>query len=259
MVVGLRLDEKRTTSECDGKYDGERLFRCKAGFGMFVPIDDVTVGWCRLKPVDTQFESALARKWGSPPMDQYSLTLKNGAGPLCTIQRLKAKCDEALSNFAFSLNLRRYIKAIDEKGDDDEWEPLPGPAGSTVGGAYDPIDALERVVGHSGAKTSIQVGPAPLIPALFARGVPEYLYAPAASPSVAWPLAQSGWAEKFSQVEPDRLLVARPCVQAIVNALEVNKRRVDAGGRAEPAPHMVLVGSPGCGKSMLAGAYTRSR
>ena len=32
VAVGLRLDEKRTT-ECDGKYDGERLFRCKAGFG----------------------------------------------------------------------------------------------------------------------------------------------------------------------------------------------------------------------------------
>ena len=31
IVVGLRLDEKRTTSECDGKYDGERLFRCKPG------------------------------------------------------------------------------------------------------------------------------------------------------------------------------------------------------------------------------------
>ena len=59
-MVGLRLDEKRSTSECDGKYDGERLFRCKAGFGIFVPIDDV--------------------------------------------------------------------KAIDENGDDDEWEPLPGPA-----------------------------------------------------------------------------------------------------------------------------------
>jgi dynactin complex subunit len=37
VVVGLRLDEKRATSECDGKYDGERLFRCKPGFGIFVP------------------------------------------------------------------------------------------------------------------------------------------------------------------------------------------------------------------------------
>ena len=41
VVVGMRLDEKRSTSECDGKYDGERLFRCKAGFGIFVPVEDV--------------------------------------------------------------------------------------------------------------------------------------------------------------------------------------------------------------------------
>ena len=124
---GLRLDEKRSTSECDGKYDGERLFRCKAGFGIFVPIEDV--------------------------------------------------------------------KALEEDDDGDDWEPLPGPAGSTIGGAYDPVDALHHVVGHSSAKDKIQ---------------------------------------------------------AVVNALEVNKRRVAAGGRAKPAPHMVLVGNPGCGKSMLA-------
>ena len=41
-------------------------------------------------------------------MDHYFLTLINGGGPLCTIQCLKAKCDEALSNFAFNFNLRRY-------------------------------------------------------------------------------------------------------------------------------------------------------
>ena len=29
-------------------------------------------------------------------MDHYLLTLIYGGGPLCTIQRLKAKCDEAL-------------------------------------------------------------------------------------------------------------------------------------------------------------------
>ena len=41
VVAGLRLDEKRASSECDGKYNGERLFRCKAGFGLFVPLGDV--------------------------------------------------------------------------------------------------------------------------------------------------------------------------------------------------------------------------
>jgi hypothetical protein len=43
-------------------------------------------------------------------MDHYFLTLINGGDPLCTIQRLKAKCDEALSTFAFKFNSRRYIK-----------------------------------------------------------------------------------------------------------------------------------------------------
>ena len=43
-------------------------------------------------------------------MDHYFLTLINEGAPLCTIQRLKAKCDEALSNFAFNFKLRRYNK-----------------------------------------------------------------------------------------------------------------------------------------------------
>ena len=129
--VGCRHapDEKRSTSECDGKYDGERLFRCKAGFGIFVPVEDV--------------------------------------------------------------------KKLEEETDGDDWESLPGPAGSSLAErfGYDPVDALEHVVGQSAAKQKIQ---------------------------------------------------------AIVNALQVNHRRVQAGGRAEPAPHVVLAGAAGSGKSMLA-------
>jgi hypothetical protein len=44
-------------------------------------------------------------------MHHNLITLTNGGGPPCTIQRLKAKCDEALSNFALSFNLRRYNTA----------------------------------------------------------------------------------------------------------------------------------------------------
>jgi hypothetical protein len=44
-------------------------------------------------------------------MGQYSLTLINGGAPLCTIQRLKARCEEALSSFALSFNWRRYSAA----------------------------------------------------------------------------------------------------------------------------------------------------
>jgi hypothetical protein len=41
-------------------------------------------------------------------MDHYFLTLIYAGGPLCTIQRLKAKCDKLLSNCAFNFNSRRY-------------------------------------------------------------------------------------------------------------------------------------------------------
>ena len=126
-VVGMRLDERRTTSACDGRCDGVRLFRCKAGFGIFVPIAD--------------------------------------------------------------------CKKIEGDDDREHWDPLPGPAGSSIRDSYDPIDALDHIVGHAGAKEKIQ---------------------------------------------------------SVVNALQVNRRRVEAGGRAEPASHMVLVGPPGSGKSMLA-------
>ena len=137
-VVGLRLDEKRATSECDGKYDGERLFRCKPGFGIFVPVEDV--------------------------------------------------------------------KKVEDEKDEDDWEMHVGKRPNDVVGAnglesemedekYDPTRALERVVGQEAAKAKIQ---------------------------------------------------------NLVNALQVNRRRVAAGGRAEPAPHVVLAGAPGVGKSMLA-------
>lgn len=42
-VVGLKLDQKRTTSMCDGKYHGERYFRCQPGYGQYVPLADAEV------------------------------------------------------------------------------------------------------------------------------------------------------------------------------------------------------------------------
>ncbi|CAK0855938.1 unnamed protein product, partial [Prorocentrum cordatum] len=35
VVVGIRLDEKRSSSDCDGKYQNERYFRCAAGYGIY--------------------------------------------------------------------------------------------------------------------------------------------------------------------------------------------------------------------------------
>ena len=39
-VCGLRLDKKRTTTDCDGKYRGERYFRCTPGHGLYIPLED---------------------------------------------------------------------------------------------------------------------------------------------------------------------------------------------------------------------------
>merc|ERR1719502_1248617 len=43
VVVGLRLDEKRPGSDCDGKHKGERFFKCLPGYGLYVPLEDVKV------------------------------------------------------------------------------------------------------------------------------------------------------------------------------------------------------------------------
>ena len=39
-VCGVRLDKRRTTTECDGKYRGERYFRCTPGHGLYIPLED---------------------------------------------------------------------------------------------------------------------------------------------------------------------------------------------------------------------------
>ena len=39
-VCGVRLDKARTTTDCDGKYRGERHFRCTPGHGLYIPLED---------------------------------------------------------------------------------------------------------------------------------------------------------------------------------------------------------------------------
>jgi len=57
----------------------------------------VKVGRCRLKPADPpELKGRWLRKLGRLPMDHYFLTLIYLGGPLCTMQCLKATCDEAL-------------------------------------------------------------------------------------------------------------------------------------------------------------------
>lgn len=41
IVVGIKLDEKRSTSDCDGRYQNERYFRCSAGYGIYQAQNEV--------------------------------------------------------------------------------------------------------------------------------------------------------------------------------------------------------------------------
>lgn len=41
VVAGLRLHRKRTSSDCDGEYKGERYFRCTPGYGLYALVEDV--------------------------------------------------------------------------------------------------------------------------------------------------------------------------------------------------------------------------
>lgn len=40
-VVGVKLDEKRSTSDCDGMYKNERFFRCQPGHGIYQALEEV--------------------------------------------------------------------------------------------------------------------------------------------------------------------------------------------------------------------------
>ena len=91
-VVGMRLDEKRSTSECDGKHDGERLFRCKAGFGIFVPVEDVK-SWRRRRMGTTG--KVLPGPARGPPFAERSVlsadALEHVVGQSAAKQKIQAR------------------------------------------------------------------------------------------------------------------------------------------------------------------------
>jgi len=91
-------------------YAGVR-FGVTLGVFFFASSAITKVGRCRLKPADRpELKARWLRNWRRPPMDHYFLPLMYGGGPLCSIQRLKATCDEALRKFAFNFNWRRFTK-----------------------------------------------------------------------------------------------------------------------------------------------------
>jgi hypothetical protein len=69
-------------------------------------------------------------------MDHYFLTLMNGGGPPCTIQLLKATCDDALWNVAFNFKLRRYslVKQVAMSTNDVAGRDLHSSTSQLIGG-----------------------------------------------------------------------------------------------------------------------------
>lgn len=78
-VIGMRLDEKRSKSECDGKApNGERLFRCTAGFGIFLPSEDCEV----LPPENTDSFAGI-------PAPEGRLDMSDSLGELVGLSAVK--------------------------------------------------------------------------------------------------------------------------------------------------------------------------
>lgn len=85
-MVGLQLDTQRTDSSCDGKApNGERLFRCPSGFGMFLPIREVEALEAegdeefRALPAPKEqlnVEGAFGERIGQKPLEEAVLKLR---------------------------------------------------------------------------------------------------------------------------------------------------------------------------------------
>lgn len=85
-IVGMRLDDKRSKSDCDGKApNGERFFRCPSGYGVFLPSEDVEAippepeEFQKIEAPTTKFdiEDAFAGLVGMANTKQQVLKLQN--------------------------------------------------------------------------------------------------------------------------------------------------------------------------------------
>lgn len=76
IVIGVKLDEKRSSSDCDGKYKGERYFRCPPGYGVYQAQDEVA-----LLPPES-LEEELKQFAASPVPDVEAFDLEAELGEL---------------------------------------------------------------------------------------------------------------------------------------------------------------------------------
>ncbi len=95
MIVGMRLDEKRRTADCDGRVGQERYFRCPPGFGVFLPIDDCEVVQ---KGTESGPEGGLehCRMVYEHDADEYTKAMR-AAGSVVTPEMVKRKVDKDLA------------------------------------------------------------------------------------------------------------------------------------------------------------------
>lgn len=82
-VVGVKLDEKRSSSDCDGSYKGERFFRCQPGHGIYQAFDEV-----ELVPPDLADEDVRSLVM-SPPPDAESFDLEQELEGLIGLREIK--------------------------------------------------------------------------------------------------------------------------------------------------------------------------
>ena len=109
-VAGLRLDTKRTTTDCDGKYRGERYFRCTPGHGLYIPIDDAE--FLALGADGGTGEQAQAA--GGRPLPPHLAPLLERGGPKARDPSAVAAEDEAAeaveqASFDLEAELERVI------------------------------------------------------------------------------------------------------------------------------------------------------
>eukprot|EP00930_Biecheleria_cincta_P022270 TRINITY_DN16279_c0_g1_i2.p1 TRINITY_DN16279_c0_g1~~TRINITY_DN16279_c0_g1_i2.p1 ORF type:complete len:839 (+),score=233.83 TRINITY_DN16279_c0_g1_i2:75-2591(+) len=82
-VVGVKLDDKRSSSDCDGLYKGERFFRCTPGYGIYQALEEV-----ELVPPEQADEDVRSLVM-SPPPDAEAFDLEQELEGLIGLREIK--------------------------------------------------------------------------------------------------------------------------------------------------------------------------
>lgn len=110
MIVGMRLDEKRRTADCDGRVGQERYFRCPPGFGVFLPIEDCEVVQ---KGTESGPEGGLehCRMVYEHEADEYTKAMRAG-GQIVSPEMVKRKVDKDLAGLYKMDTVKAEVKKV---------------------------------------------------------------------------------------------------------------------------------------------------